>query len=46
MHGVVAVELMRVMQGKLAEREDLRRQQVATVDWHLRERHRLEHRTQ
>lgn len=73
-HGVVAVELTRVIQGNLAEREDLRRklsqqpdmselsaawlrlrieeldrlitQQVATVDWHLQESHRLEHRTQ
>lgn len=72
-HGVVAVELTRVMQGNLAERDGLRRQlsqrpdinelsaawlrlrieeldrlitqQVATVDWHLRESHRLEHRT-
>ena len=69
-HGVVAAELSRVMQGKLAEREDLCRQlrqrpeiselsaawlrlrieeldrlitqQLATVDWHLRESRRLE----
>jgi len=72
-HRLVAVELTRVMQEKLAEREDLRRQlsqqadiselsaawlrlrieeldrlitqQVASVDWHLRESHRLEHGT-
>ena len=73
MHRLVAAELTRVMQEKLTEREDVRRQlsqqphiselraawlrlrieeldrlitqQVASVDWHLRESHRLEHGT-